>query len=170
MPFSMSLTGVPSALVARCKHWSRVVNSISTSSGVSPRDSRVAVPSRMVSTMSLSPYGPMASAKGPTANGEVLDMHSFFVLRSMSNWCISSGSVTVSHEVDPSSLTFGTRSVCTAPCACGFMYHRNFLAIWRDASHNCICRRAISFVHPKLLAYLSARSLRCWSLMVMLSF
>ena len=76
----------PVVMVAYCSEVSRASNSSSTSCGLRPRFSCVTVPFNILSTISLSPYGPIALARGHIAKGDVLDILSFFVLRSANNW------------------------------------------------------------------------------------
>ena len=55
-------------------------------------------------------------------------------------------------------------NVLAPPLECDFMYQRSFLAMRLDASHSFICCSAVSLSYPWLFEYLSAMSLRCWSL------
>ena len=79
----------PVGVVAYWSAVNKAFNSTSISWGLIPNDSGVNVPSNIVSTMLLSPYGPIASAIGPVAKGDLLDMLRFSVLRSISKRNIS---------------------------------------------------------------------------------
>ena len=70
----MSLIGVPSGIIARCSGCINASSFLYTLFGVKLRVACVAVPLRMLSTTSLSPYGPMVFAIDPVTKGEVLEI------------------------------------------------------------------------------------------------